>query len=284
MENWKQERKARRKKQVRRQKQILAALLLMIVFIVSAALKAETKDIVDNTVQAKESKEVKNTTKTITKKRTLEQVKKDAEEKGYPADVIGLLDKNEETLTFVDNYGTKKNQAYADNIEKDLTPGEIPHLLQWDERWGYASYGTSILAVSGCGPTCMAMVVAGLTQDSSVTPVKLAQYSMEHNYVDEANDTYWTFMENAGTDWNVNCYGGMLDEEQLKAELEAGHPIICSMGPGDFTQNGHFIVMTGYHDGYVSINDPFSITRTEKEWVFGEIADQIKAMWVYSVN
>ena len=49
MENWKQERKARRKKQVRRQKQILAALLLMIVFIVSVALKPETKEIVNNT-------------------------------------------------------------------------------------------------------------------------------------------------------------------------------------------------------------------------------------------
>ncbi|MFR3386435.1 MAG: hypothetical protein ACLTST_08525 [Lachnospiraceae bacterium] len=30
-----------------------------------------------------------------------------------------------------------------------MPKGEIPLLLQWDERWGYAPYGKSIV-VSGC--------------------------------------------------------------------------------------------------------------------------------------
>lgn len=284
MEDKRQEINAKRKKQVHRQKQILITLALTIAVSAAVSHKVENKEISNNVVQAGENKEQKKTAKAVSKKRTLEQVRKDAEKKGYPEEVIGLLDKNEETIEFVDNYGKKRKQPYADNIEKDLTKGEIPHLLQWDERWGYAAYGTSIMAVSGCGPTCMAMVVAGLTQDSSVTPLKMAQYAMEHNYVDEDNNTYWAFMETAGADYNVNCYGGMLDEEQLKSELEAGHPIICSMGAGDFTQNGHFIVLTGYSDGRVKVMDPFSVKRTEKEWVFAEIADQMKAMWVYSVN
>ncbi len=54
--------------------------------------------------------------------------------------------------------------------------------MQWDERWGYAPYGTSIVAASGCGPTCMAMVAAGLNQDASITPAKVAAYGTEHGY------------------------------------------------------------------------------------------------------
>ena len=35
----------------------------------------------------------------------------------------------------------------------------------------------------------------------------------------------------------------------MKAELDAGHPIVVNVGPGDFTDTGHFMVITGYDDG-----------------------------------
>lgn len=60
------------------------------------------------------------------------------------------------------------------------------------------------------------------------------------------------------SNWNLSSYEGVLTEEQVGAELAAGHPIICSVGPGDFTQNGHFIVLTGYENGVIKVNDPFS--------------------------
>ena len=193
--------------------------------------------------------------------------------------MIELLDKNAETVDFVADYEKKKDKPYADTIEEDLSNGEIPELLQWDERWGYAPYGTGIVATSGCGPTCMAMVAAGLNQDASITPAKVAAYGTEHGYVDEENNTYWRFMDEAGANWNLNSVGGMLSEEQVSAELAQGHPVICSMGPGDFTQIGHFIVLTGYENGTVTVNDPFSIKNTNTAWTFANIKDQIKAMW-----
>ena len=36
--------------------------------------------------------------------------------------------------------------------------GSVPLFLQWDERWGYRSYGGDFLAVTGCGPTALSMV------------------------------------------------------------------------------------------------------------------------------
>ena len=220
--------------------------------------------------------------KTETEEQKLERVRSQAEEQGVPQNVIELLDKNVETVDFVADYEKKKDKPYADTIGADLSKGGIPELLQWDERWGYAPYGTGIVATSGCGPTCMAMVVAGLNQDASITPAKVAAYGTEHGYVDEENNTYWRFMDEAGANWNLNSVGGLLSEEQVSAELAQGHPIICSMGPGDFTQIGHFIVLTGYENGNVKVNDPFSIKNTNTTWVFANIKDQIKAMWTFS--
>ncbi len=233
----------------------------------------------------KDANKVKNITIEVeSEEERIERIREEAKEKGYPEGVIELLDKNAETVEFVEHYEEKINVPSADTIGDVLTAGEIPKLYQWDERWGYAPYGTSIVAVSGCGPTCMAMVAAGLTNDPSITPAKVAAYGTENDYVDEYNDTYWRFMKEAGVNWNLSCYDGVLTEEQVRDELQAGHPIICSVGPGDFTQNGHFIVLTQYAEGKVKINDPFSKKNSSKEWVFAEISDQIMAMWVFSVN
>lgn len=228
----------------------------------------------------KEAAKVKSKPETAEQK--LERIRKQATEHGYPKNVIELLDKNVETVDFVADYEKKKDKPYADTIGKDLSQGGIPELLQWDERWGYAPYGTSIVAASGCGPTCMAMVAAGLNQDASITPAKVAAYGTEHGYVDEENNTYWRFMDEAGANWKLNSTAGLLSEEQVALELSQGHPIICSVGPGDFTKIGHFIVLTGYENGNVKVNDPFSIKNSKATWVFANIKDQIKAMWVFS--
>jgi predicted double-glycine peptidase len=72
-----------------------------------------------------------------------------------------------------------------------------------------------------------------------------------------------------------------LDEQRIADNLEVGNPIICIMGPGDFTTSGHFIVLTSYEDGMVTVNDPNSIERSNKKWSFAEISSQIRNLWVY---
>ncbi len=52
-----------------------------------------------------------------------------------------------------------KDASPADTIG-EVAAGEIPLLLQWDERWGYSVYGDNMIAVNGCGPTAVAMVVS----------------------------------------------------------------------------------------------------------------------------
>ena len=70
----------------------------------------------------------------------------------------------------------------------------------------------------------MAMVAAGLRHDPTITPAKVAEYGTQNQYVDEENNTYWAFMQEAGKNWGLSCYSGFLSEEELSAELSAGHP------------------------------------------------------------
>ena len=44
---------------------------------------------------------------------------------------------------------------------------------------------------------------------------------------------------------------------------EAGNPIICAMGKGDFTSSGHYIVLVGTENGLVRVNDPNSYANSE---------------------
>lgn len=281
----------KRKRQVQRQIMLLSWLLLFLVAILVScyARKTRTQSEARQVVQAEKPGGSGKTKKIDVEVETPEEkagrVKAEAVKKGYPEELIEMVSKNTDTADFVDHYSEKKDEPAANDIGDALEgKGKIPQLYQWDERWGYASYGTSIIAVSGCGPTCMAMVASGLTNDPSITPAKVGEYSMANGYVDENNSTYWRFMKEAASNWNLSCYDAQLTEEQVKEELMDGHPIICSMAPGDFTDNGHFIVLTGYEDGSVKVNDPFRRKNSEKMWVFADIADQIRAMWIYSVD
>ena len=51
------------------------------------------------------------------------------------------------------------------------------------------------------------------------------------------------------------------------------------MLPGDFTTEGHFIVLySRTADGYL-VRDPNSIARSEKTWTYDRLSGQIAALW-----
>jgi len=284
--------KARRVQQVKRQLFMIAVVTVIIISGVVVFLTKEKEHnetiVTASAISEVESQEIEDVVqedieleKEEKPEERLERVRMEATQAGYPESVIELLDKNPETVEFVENYDLKKNSEPAKSIA-ELKAGEIPQLLQWDERWGYASYGTDIVAVCGCGPTCLSMVFSGLTGDASLTPSKLAEYGTNHNYINEENDTKWVFMAEACEEWGISCREEFLDEEELRKELKAGNSIICSVGPGVFTKIGHFIVLAGFEDGKVIVHDPFSQINSDRHWRYDEFKDQIKNMWIYS--
>ena len=87
----------------------------------------------------------------------------------YPQELLELAVRNPETVGFVADYPQEKDRAPAETVE-EAERGTIPLLLQWDPRWGYAQYGDGPMALNGCGPTALSMVICGLTGDGTATP------------------------------------------------------------------------------------------------------------------
>lgn len=212
--------------------------------------------------------------------KTVRQVLEQADQ--YPADLLELLSNNEETADFVLGYTEKKGQAPAEDIG-EVASGEIPLLLQWDERWGYTQYGDNMIAINGCGPTVVAMAAAGLTGDNSITPYKVAQYAEEQGYYTGESGTSWELMTQGAVHFGVQGQELGLSESEILSELESGHPVICSMRPGDFTTTGHFIVLTGVEDGKIRVNDPNSRKRSETLWDYDTLEYQINNLWAFSL-
>lgn len=201
----------------------------------------------------------------------------------YPERLQELAVKNPEAIDFVLEYPEKSDLPPADTIGEVPGDGTIPLLLQWDERWGYAPYGSdTIVAVSGCGPTCIAMVACGLTGDNTITPAVVASYASEAGFLTDTNDTSWELMTVGCQHFGIYGQTLTLNETVMADTLNAGYPIICSMSPGIFTTTGHFIVLTGYEDGYFTVNDPASQIRSETTYTYAEFQDQIKNMWFFT--
>lgn len=201
----------------------------------------------------------------------------------WPTELIALLKKNPETEDFVLNYPLLKDTYQDIDLSEYADTDEVPLFMQWDKRWGYTSYGEDMLAISGCGPTCLSMVSVHLLNDTSLNPRVIAQFSEENDFCAPGDGTKWTLISEGGVMLGLNVEEAYLEESNISQILESGNPIICAMGPGDFTSSGHYIVLTDYVDGMIKINDPNSIARSEKLWSYDEIAGQIDNLWECSL-
>ena len=200
----------------------------------------------------------------------------------YPASLLSLLGRNSETLDFVAGYPQHKDDTPADTVG-EVTQGEFPLLMQWDMRWGYAAYGDGLMALNGCGPTALSMVICGLTGDNTVTPYTVAQYADSQGYYVDGVGTSWDLMRKGAEHFGLTAKELPLDQGVITNALNQGRPIICSVGPGDFTTSGHFIVLVGMEDGKIRVNDPNRRSTSAQLWDYDTLAGQINNLWAYTL-
>ncbi|MBO5373088.1 MAG: C39 family peptidase [Lachnospiraceae bacterium] len=197
----------------------------------------------------------------------------------YPKELLELLKKNEETYDFVRNYPNReKYQSKHIDLSKDVKKAEAPLLMQWDKRWGYDLYGDTMIALSGCGPTCMTMAYLYHTKDTTMHPGKMAEYAQEEGYHSKEG-TSWEFWTKGAEDLGMYGEEISLDENIMKAVLDADGVIVCSMSPGDFTDGGHYILLRGYDEKGFFVNDPNRKSNSKKQWDFKTLQKQMKNLW-----
>ena len=201
-------------------------------------------------------------------------------EEAYPKELLDMLSRNPDLEDFVLHYPEKSGKVYAESIG-EVEKGRVPLLLQWDERWGYGIYGDGCVAVNGCAPTALSMVVAGLTGENTVTPYTIAEYAQENGYYVDGVGTSWELFQNGCENFGVKGEEIPLAESAVKEALNLGKPIICSVRPGDFTTAGHFIVLASVENGKIRVNDPNSKKNSEKLWDYERLEPQIKNLWAF---
>lgn len=264
---------------------LLLLYLLWIFWVYKESIKNEKQMICDSESVTQQQEEVGQNELVLGGQDALQRLQQFAKKNGipvseYPDELLERLQKNPETEEFVLNYPLKKG-TFSKAELTELNEERIPLLMQWDDRWGYYKYGDNVMGLTGCGPTCLSMVASFLKQDPKLTPIYMADYAIRNGYCVSGSGTSWKFMSDGAREFGLQVQEIPLMENRVYQYLQEGNPIICIMGPGEFTDNGHFIVLTEIEEGKIKINDPNSKSHSNRLWEFEEIKSQIRNMWVY---
>ncbi|MFU1797667.1 C39 family peptidase [Paenibacillus azoreducens] len=181
---------------------------------------------------------------------------------------------------------------------------KLVYFSQKDPRWKDIMYSIrndkkQTIGTSACGPTSAAMAISSLT-GQTVLPTTAATYALNNGYRTNDTGTSWSYFASIAKKYGLTCkQTGSLSE--VKKALGEGKLVVASMGKGNFTGGGHYILLVGmaFKDGYTWINvfDPnHSYSRygtdglidqgvkndgkvSAKEIVF---AKQAKQYWIFS--
>ncbi len=202
---------------------------------------------------------------------------------GHPESLQKLYRENFETADFVASYFKLKDKNKEVSLKEYKKSKEMPLFLQWDKQWGYLQYGGDFAGITADGPMCVAMVGYHLTKDEKFSPDKMIAFAEENGFYQKGKGTLAKLMTDGISQLGLKSVQITPSNENIIASLQQGSPLICYMGPGKFTATAHYVVIRSFSEGYLLINDPNSIINSEKQWLFTDIASQIKGVWSISV-
>ena len=92
------------------------------------------------------------------------------------------------------NNRVSPRQNITIDLSEHLGSDTVPLFFQWDERWGNTIYGSDVMEVTGCGPTCLSMVLVHLLQDATYTPRYVADFAEDNEYYAKGSGSKWALI------------------------------------------------------------------------------------------
>ena len=191
---------------------------------------------------------------------------------------------SDEQKGLAENYAQNLSVFLGDGMMQGLLPAESAGLVslgdirfsdgatqvvyynQLDKRYASKPYGTDDIGTYGCGPTCMAMVVSSLTNET-VDPVEMAHWAYENGYWCSRSGSYHSLIPGAAKAWGLPVQGcGKTEGQRIVDALSQGKLVVAIMLKGHFTSSGHFIVLRGVENGKILVADPANYTRSQQAW------------------
>ena len=160
--------------------------------------------------------------------------------------------------------------------------GDTPFLYQTDPAWADEPYAGSTVGEAGCGPTCLTMAYVHATGRTDFDPASMCAFSERGGYV-ETGMTAWALMADGAKALGLSSDELSASESAVRDALASGAVVIASVGAGDFTTTGHFIVIAGVDgDGRFVVRDPNSAERSHVAWDADRVLSQCLNLWAIS--
>lgn len=169
-------------------------------------------------------------------------------------------------------------------VERDgrlcLTGGarSIIYYNQTDPAWSEEPYGSDRIGGYGCGPVAMAMAVSSMTENQ-MDPAQMAQWCADQGYWAKKHGSYLSIVSGTAEAFGLTCTSippEQADPAELLQRLATGQVAVALMGPGHFTNGGHFILLRGASlDGQILVADPASPERSLTLWDLELILDEL---------
>ena len=227
------------------------------------------KHISDGNVKAEYEKELAEIKKIIDVKNLVEKVKRTKRMSDYKAAMEAVEDIDddevrEELESELEQIAATMQSAFSGYS----SPGQVENLLgipyynQCDQRWGNINYDTggATFCSSSCGYTSLAMIVAGLSRSTTVTPVTMVEQINGISLAsgEKTHKGYGAASTGDLTNASVlSRYG--ITATTIPATIDSVMDAINSNKPVIILAPGHYIVVVPSLDGAgVTLLDPFS--------------------------
>ena len=177
----------------------------------------------------------------------------------------------------------------------DILTGGIFDLVYYNQGapdWCDLKYGSDKIGSHGCGPVAMSMVVSSLT-DTVTDPYAMAQWAVSNGYYARHSGSYHSIVIGTAAGFGLQAESfSSRDIVDLQDAILSGKLLVALMGPGHFTQSGHFIVLRGVTlSGEILVADPSSLDRSLTAWDAQVIFDELSRstsdggpLWVISAS
>lgn len=201
----------------------------------------------------------------------------------YPEFWFNML-YNENSFDLAYNYPfNKDNYQKMTFTDEELNSEDVPAIYMNDDRWIYEDYG---IKSQGCAAVAVTMAGLFLKRDASVDPVKVVNYANEMGYyglggIDQENVT--DIIEHFGMTAEEHVLdienGEKVTESELKAAVDMDNTVVMAAVKGD-TFGRHALIIRGYDENGVYINDPADPEKTARQWDFDIFENEITRYWI----
>lgn len=149
------------------------------------------------------------------------------------------------------------------------------YLSQNDPKYNDIAYSSGSITTSGCGPTALAMALNYAANELLTTPEDVASWATENNMVTPSVGTSWELFRTYPAKVGMSVTEKYaVNTDALESIMSSCKAMVTSMKQGDFTDNGHIIVIIGAENGYVEVLDPASVYRSTVRWSAETIVEQ----------